>query len=107
MVSALRPARAKIAWCIVGTAVYQVGFASSRLEKKESALKPDEHQIEAPAVKDAETAAMRPWIWKRGITFIHLSEEDKDKDRAIFEADAAILDCNNGTIFGLDVVPEV
>ena len=87
--------------------MYQVGFASSRLEKKERALKPDEHQIEAPAVKDAETAAMRPWIWKSGITFIHLSEKDNDKDCAIFEADAAILDCNNGTIFGLDVVPEV
>ena len=56
MISELRPDRANMAWCIVGTAVYQVGFASSKLEKKERALKPDEHQIEAPTDNDAETA---------------------------------------------------
>jgi len=38
--SALREARARIAWCMVGTAVYQVGFASSSQAKKRSALKP-------------------------------------------------------------------
>ena len=91
----------------MGTAVYQVGFASSKLEKKERALKPDEHQIEAPTDNEAETAAISPWMWKRGITFKHLSAEDRDKDWAIFDADAAIFDCNKGTILGLEVVPDV
>ncbi len=40
MASALRPARARIAWCIVGTAVYQVGAASPSQAKKRRALKP-------------------------------------------------------------------
>tara|TARA_Y100001980_G_C14508492_1_gene283986 strand:- start:144 stop:278 length:135 start_codon:yes stop_codon:yes gene_type:complete len=44
----------------VGTAVYQVGLALSKLEKKERALKPDEHQIEAPTDNEAETAAISP-----------------------------------------------
>ena len=38
--SSLRAARARIAWCMVGTAVYQVGFASPSQWKKRSALKP-------------------------------------------------------------------
>tara|TARA_Y100001980_G_C14508492_1_gene283985 strand:- start:3 stop:143 length:141 start_codon:yes stop_codon:yes gene_type:complete len=46
-------------------------------------------------------------MWKSGITFKHLSEEDRDKDFAIFDADAATFDCNKGTILGLEVVPDV
>ena len=40
MISALRAARARIAWCMVGTAVYQVGLASLSQPKKRSASKP-------------------------------------------------------------------
>ena len=39
-ISGLRSARGRIAWCMVGTAVYQVGLASSSQWKKRSALKP-------------------------------------------------------------------
>ena len=38
--SALPLARLTIAWCMVGTAVYQVGLASSIHAKNFSALKP-------------------------------------------------------------------
>ena len=38
--SGLRAARARIAWCMVGTAVYQLGLASSVQAKKRKALKP-------------------------------------------------------------------
>jgi hypothetical protein len=52
MISALRAARARIAWCMVGTAVYQVGRASSSQPKKRSASKPGAHQTDAPAASD-------------------------------------------------------
>ena len=38
--AALRSTRDRMAWCMVGTAVYQVGFASSIQEKNFNALKP-------------------------------------------------------------------
>ncbi len=37
--SSLRAARASIAWCMVGTAVYQLGLASPSHWKNRSALK--------------------------------------------------------------------
>ncbi len=60
--SALRAARARIAWCIVGTAEYHVGSASSSQEKKRSALKPGVHTTEAPADREESTGAIKPWI---------------------------------------------
>jgi hypothetical protein len=44
MISVLRPARDRIAWCMVGTAVYQVGSASRSQPKNRSASKPGAHQ---------------------------------------------------------------
>ena len=58
--SRLRAARARIAWCIVGTAVYQLGLASFIQAKHFSALNPGEQKIEAPAPSELNTAAMRP-----------------------------------------------
>ena len=49
IVSAFREARARIVWCIVGTAVYQVGRASRIQPKNFIASKPGAHQTEAPA----------------------------------------------------------
>ena len=45
---------------MVGTAVYQLGCASFIQPKNFSASKPGAHQIEAPALSDADTAAIRP-----------------------------------------------
>ncbi len=45
---------------MVGTAVYQVGLASSSQAKKRRALKPGVQETEAPAASEDKTAAMRP-----------------------------------------------
>ena len=44
---------------MVGTAVYQVGFTSSSQAKKRSALKPGEHETDAPAASEESVAAMK------------------------------------------------
>ena len=62
MTSALRFARLRIAWCIVGTAVYQVGRAWAIMAKKFIALKPAVQKIEPPAANVADTAATSPWM---------------------------------------------
>ena len=60
IVSALPLARETIAWCIVGTAVYQVGLASSIHVKNFSALKPGVQNTAEPADSGASTPAMSP-----------------------------------------------
>src|SRR5262245_23243260 len=65
--SAFLGARVIIAWCMVGTAVYQVGRASASQEKNFSALKPGEQHTAPPAEMGASKAAMRPWMWKSGM----------------------------------------
>ena len=45
---------------MVGTAVYQVGFASPIQPKNFNASNPGAHQTEAPAANDAVTAAISP-----------------------------------------------
>src|SRR5215471_16502648 len=63
MTSTFLGARSKIAWCMVGTAVYQVGWTSLIQEKNLSALKPVEQHTWHPAESGASVAAMRPWMW--------------------------------------------
>ncbi len=60
MISLCRPARVRIVWCMVGTAVYQVGFASSISAKNLSALKPPVQKIEPPRESGAERPAISP-----------------------------------------------
>ena len=96
-----------MAWCIVGTAVYQVGLASSIQPKNFSALKPGVQNTCEPADSGASTPAIRPWMWNSGMMFRPQSFELNWSVRAMFEAEAARLHCDNGTIFGRDVVPEV
>src|SRR5215212_6970443 len=67
MLSALRSARVRITWCIVGTAVYQVGWASSSWAKKRRALKPGVQKTEAPVDSEESVAAIRPWMWNSGM----------------------------------------
>ncbi len=72
-----------------------------------SALKPGAHQIDAPAASEAETAAIRPWIWNSGITFRQRSAGVRSSDTWMCSAEAQIFDWSSGTILGRDVVPEV
>ena len=56
------PARARIVWCMVGTAVYQVGCASSIQRKKCRASKPGVQNTSPPADSGASRPAMSPWM---------------------------------------------
>jgi hypothetical protein len=60
MTSLFLLARPTMAWCMVGTAVYQVGLASSIQPKNFSALKPGVQNTCEPAASGASTPAMRP-----------------------------------------------
>ena len=96
-----------MAWCMVGTAVYQVGRASSIQAKNFSALKPGVQKTCEPAASGASTPAIRPWMWKSGMMFSPRSAAVNCSVRAMWVAEAARLRCESGTIFGLEVVPEV
>src|SRR5208282_3168350 len=61
-ISTLRGARPRIAWCIVGTAVYQVGFVSANHRKNFSASKFGAQAIDAPAAMLDSTAPIKPWM---------------------------------------------
>ena len=52
--------RIRIAWCMVGTAVYQVGFTSPSSSANLNALKPGVQHTAALAESDAVTAAISP-----------------------------------------------
>ena len=53
---------------MVGTAVYQVGCASSSQPKNRSALKPGVQTTEAPAAERAPAPPpIRPWMWNSGM----------------------------------------
>ena len=105
--SAFFDARVRMAWCIVGTAVYQVGRASSIQEKNFSALKPGVQNTIEPADSGVSTPAIRPWMWNSGMMFRPRSPGVKPSVRAMCWAEAQRLACDSGTIFGREVVPEV
>src|ERR671925_608098 len=106
-ISLLRSARGRIAWCMVGTAVYQEGFASSSHAKNLSALKPGVQTTAAPAASDDDTAAINPWIWNSGMMLRQMSWGVSDSVATMCRAEAHTLACASGTILGRDVVPEV
>ena len=54
------PALARMAWCMVGTAVYQLGCASSSQAKNFNALNPGVQKMLAPAQMLERIAAIRP-----------------------------------------------
>src|SRR5580704_14061084 len=66
MISLWRPARVRIAWCMVGTAVYQVGLAASISVKNLSVLNPGVQNTAPPRESGAERPAISPWIWNKG-----------------------------------------
>src|SRR5690606_40591236 len=90
-------ARARIAWCIVGTAVYQVGCACSIHAKNFSALNPGVQHTWPPAESGASTPAISPWMWNSGMTFSPRSPEDSDRNSRMLRADAQTLRCASGT----------
>src|ERR1041385_3360570 len=105
--SGLLAARRRIAWCIVGTPVYHVGRTSVNHEKNLSALKPGEQQTSPPAESGAESAAISPCIWKRGMMTSPRSSAVNASVFLMLAADAAMFLCASGTILGRDVVPDV
>ena len=60
IISVFRKALDRIAWCIVGTAVYQLGEASSNQLNTLKALKEGQQNTEPPAVSEDNTAAINP-----------------------------------------------
>ena len=106
-ISALRPARVRMSWCIVGTAVYQEGCASCSQPKTCIALKPGEHQVQPPAPTLARTPAIRPWMWKSGMMLRQRSSGVSESVSRMWAAEAHTLRCRRGTILGREVVPEV
>ena len=107
MISRLRSARPRIAWCMVGTAVNQLGRSSSIQRKKRSASKPGVQTTVPPARSDPSTAAISPWMWNSGMTLRQTSAGASDSAAAMLAAEAVTFACVSGTIFGRAVVPEV
>jgi hypothetical protein len=107
MTSRFFDAREMMVWCIVGTAVYQVGLASSIQPKNFSALKPGVQNTCEPAASGASTPAIRPWMWNSGMMFSPQSVAVNCSVLRMLLADAARLPCDSGTILGREVVPEV
>src|SRR3984885_3087680 len=92
---------------MVGTAVYQVGLASSISAKNLSALKPGVQNTAPPRESGAQRPAINPWIWNRGITLSALSLSKSSSEVAMLPAEVQILAWRSGTIFGREVVPDV
>src|SRR5260221_123955 len=101
--SGFLPARARIAWCIVGTAVYQVGCTSDNHPKNLSALNPGEHHTAPPTESGASSAAIRPWMWNSGITHRPRSCAVSASDATMLRAEAHTFACASGTILERDV----
>ena len=105
--SALPAARERMVWCIVGTAVYQLGLHSFIQPKNLSALNPGVTKIWLPTAMGASTPAIRPWMWKSGMMCSSTSSSVSCKVRLMLRADAHTFRCDSGTILGRDVVPDV
>src|SRR5262249_51646390 len=100
-------ARARMAWCIVGTAVYQVGRASLIQAKNFSAWKPGVQKTRLPAASGASRLAMSPWIWNSGMMVSPQSSGTSLSVAPMVRAEVQMFLWDRGTIFGREVVPEV
>ena len=99
--------RASTAWCMVGTAVYQVGSSSDSQPWNDGAWKPGVQMTLAPAESEERSAATRPWMWKSGITLRQRSPGVSSSVAATLPADSVSRRWVSGTIFGRAVVPDV
>src|ERR1700675_3546152 len=96
--SAFLDARERMPWCMVGTAVYQVGRTSAIQEKNFSALKPGVKQTSPPADRGASVPAIRPWIWNSGMMLSSRSAAVSASVLRMLRADAQTLRWASGTI---------
>src|SRR5205823_14942992 len=103
--SALFGARNRIAWCIVGTPEYHVGFTSVSHEKNLSALNPGVQHTSPPADSGASSAAIRPPMWKSGMMTMPRSSAVGESVPRLISADGQTSVSASGTIFGRAVVP--
>src|ERR1051326_5201323 len=101
------PARLSIAWCIVGTPVYQVGFTSPSQPKNLSALNPLLQHTSPPTDRGASSPVISPWIWKSGMMQRPRSSGVNWRVAPMCRAEAQMLRWARGTILGRDVVPDV
>src|SRR6185295_15280571 len=92
---------------MVGTAVYQVGFASSIQAKNFRALKPGAANTVPPADSGANNPAISPWMWKSGMMLRFTSEAVSAKVFAMLPAETVRFAWLKGTILGREVVPDV
>ena len=92
---------------MVGTAVYQLGWAAASQAKKRSALKPGAQTTLPPAATLVSTAAIRPWMWNSGMTLRQRSWRSRASVSPMWRAEAQTLRWLSGTILGREVVPEV
>ena len=83
------------------------GLASSIPAKNLSALKPGVQNTLPPRDSGAARPAIRPWMWKSGMTLRPRSRSESSSVAAMLRADVQTLRCVSGTIFGREVVPEV
>src|SRR2546426_820902 len=67
MISAFVAVPARMAWCIVGTALYHVGRSTSSHSKNRAASNPGGQATLDPAVIEESTAPMSPWMWNNGM----------------------------------------
>jgi hypothetical protein len=107
MTSPKRGARSSSAWCMVGTAVYQVGRKSRSQVKNRNPLSPGVQTTDPPAATDASTAATRPWMWNSGMMLRQTSAGPSRSVWPICRAEAVRLAWVSVTILGRAVVPDV
>ena len=65
------------------------------------------HTTDPPAASGASSPAIRPWMWKSGITLRDRSSLVSASESAMLRAERARLRWRRGTILGRDVVPDV
>ena len=94
---------------IVGTAVYQVqAYCSMTWKNRRAENLPFRGRMRVPPEQRVvRVEAMRPWMWKRGMTLNVVSVGVRERVEMILETDARRLEWVSGTAFGAPVVPDV
>ena len=107
MIAAWTGALSRIARCMVGTAVYQVGRQVSNHPKNSGARNPGVQTIYVPAVNEASAAATSPWMWNSGRASTRRSSGTHRQARWRASALARRLPWLSTAPLGAPVVPEV
>ncbi len=103
-----RPARLSTIWCIVGTAVYQLGWVSSIQAKNLKASKPGDVTTEAPARQRRQQRRHEAVdVEQRHDVQAPVGSASAPASRGCCRRRPHRLLWVNGTIFGRAVVPEV